>query len=64
MWNMSESDKRYYERQEWRESKKNKVLSKAKKRGDAAKEWLKTNKLTPETKPDFDKLMRDVDNGA
>ena len=30
-------------------------------RGKVATEWLETHKLTPETKPEFDRLMRETD---
>lgn len=29
-------------------------------RGDAAIKWLETHELTPETKPEFDKLMKET----
>ena len=58
---MTESDKIYYERKVRQDEKRNKALAKAKARGEAAKKWLKENKLTPKTKPEFDKLMKDTD---
>jgi hypothetical protein len=67
MWNMNESDRKYYERKARQDDKRNKSLAKAKARGEAAVEWYKTNTLTKETKPIFDKLMKDTDrafNGA
>ena len=57
---MSESDQKYYEHEVRQDEKRNKALSKARKRGKVAAEWLKTNKLTPETKPEFDKLMKET----
>ena len=57
---MIELDKRYYERQKWHDLKKNRALLMANKRGVAAAKWFRTNKLTPETKPEFDKLMSDT----
>lgn len=36
------------------------ALDIARRRGELATEWLKSNKLTPETKPEFDKLMKSV----
>ena len=61
MWNMTESDRKYYERKARQDEKRNKALAKAKARGLAAEKWLKENKLTPQTKPEFDKLMKDTD---
>lgn len=58
---MTESDKKYYERKEQQDAHREKVLSKTRARGNAAVEWFKTNKLTPSTKPEFDKEMRRVD---
>ena len=57
---MSESDRNYYERIARQDEKKNKALLKARKRGEAAAKWLKTNKLTQETKPKFDRLMKEA----
>lgn len=42
------------------DERRRKAVDVAKRRGDAATEWFKTNKLTPETKPEFDKLMKSV----
>lgn len=61
MWNMSESDKRYYDRLAAHEEKRKRALKKAKARGEAAKKWFDAgNKLTPETKREFDALMKKV----
>lgn len=38
--------------------KRKKALENAKKRGEAATEWLKHNKLTKETQAEFNQLMR------
>ena len=46
------------------DDKRNKALYLAKTRGEAAEEWFKTNTLTKETKPEFDKLMKDVTKKA
>lgn len=41
------------------ESKKRMIaFAMAKKRGKVAVEWLSTNKLTIDTKPEFDRLMK------
>lgn len=64
---MSDADRIYYERKARQEERHNKAVNKAKKRGEVAAEWFKTNKLTPDTKKEFDKLMKDTDmafNGA
>lgn len=37
-----------------------KALEMAKARGEAAEEWLKTNTLTPETLPEFQRLMKQI----
>jgi len=61
MLNMNESDRNYYERKARQDDKRKKAMAKAKARGGAAVEWCKTNTLTKETKPVFDKLMKDTD---
>lgn len=38
-----------------------KAVAKARKRGEAANKWLKTNKLTKETQAEFNALMKKVD---
>ena len=59
MWNLSESDKRHYDRQALINKKKNKALNLAKARGDAFKKWLEDgNVLTKETQPEFNALMK------
>jgi hypothetical protein len=58
---MTESDRKYYQRKEWQDKKKKKALEKARRRGEAATKWVETNKLTAETKPEFDKLMKTTD---
>ena len=40
------------------EENRKRAVVKARYRGEVAKEWFKTNKLTKETKPEFDKLMK------
>jgi hypothetical protein len=37
------------------------ALDKANNRGKIAVEWFKTNKLTPETQPEFNALMKKAD---
>ena len=61
MWNMSESDRKYYERKARQDEKRNKALKMAKARGEAAEQWMKTNTLTKETQAEFNKLMKDTD---
>ncbi len=58
---MNESDRKYYERISIQDEKRKTALEKARKRGDAAAKWLAINKLTPETKPEFDRLMKETD---
>ena len=43
------------------DERRRKAVEKARKRGDAATEWLKTNKLTKETQPEFNALMKSID---
>jgi len=50
----------YYKRIEQENEHRQNVLKKAKARGEAAKEWFKNNKLTKETKPEFDALMKKI----
>jgi hypothetical protein len=54
---------RYYEARERYEKKRQRALAKANNRGKVAEEWLKTNRLTVATKPEFDKLMKQADRG-
>ncbi len=61
MWNLSESDKRYYERKEQEEKKQKRALSKAENRGIASIEWHKTNVLNASTLADFQKAMKKAD---
>ncbi len=61
MWNMSESDKRYYGRKSAHDEKRNRALAKARNRGDAAAKWLLTNILTRETQPEFNRVMKQAD---
>ena len=61
MWNMSESDRKYYERKARQDDKRNRASKMAKARGEAATEWMKTNKLTKETNAEFNKLMKETD---
>lgn len=62
MWNLSESDRKYYDRQALRDKQKNKALNLARARGDAAKKWLEDgNVLTKETQPEFNALMKLTD---
>jgi len=56
------NDREYYERRAAHDNQRQESLNKAKARGEAAKEWFKTNKLTRETKPEFDALMKRIDN--
>ena len=58
---MTESEKQYYERKHLQYEKKRKAIAKAQKRGEIASKWFETNKLTPETKLEFNKLMKDTD---
>jgi len=62
MWNLSDTDKRIIDRQIRREEKQHRALKMAKARGAAAKTWLAENKLTPETKAEFDSVMKKVNN--
>ena len=43
MWNLSETDKKYYERREQEEIKHRRALSKAAHRGEVSVEWHNTN---------------------
>lgn len=43
------------------DERRNSAIEKARKRGEAATEWLKTNKLTKETQPIFNALMKSID---
>lgn len=43
------------------DERRRKAVAKARKRGEAATEWLKTNKLTKETQAEFNALMKKVD---
>ncbi len=43
------------------DERRRKAVEKARKRGEAATEWLKTNKLTKETQAEFNALMKSVD---
>ena len=43
------------------DERRRKAVLKAKNRGEAATEWFKTNKLTKETQPEFNALMKKVD---
>jgi hypothetical protein len=61
MWNITESDKKYYEAREHENAKRAKALSKAAYRGEKSVEWHKTNQLTPVTLPDFKKAMKKAD---
>jgi len=54
------TDEEYYKRKEIENERRQDVLKKAKARGEAAEEWFKTNKLTKETKPEFDALMKQL----
>lgn len=58
---MTESDRKYYEARERENAKRAKALSKAHYRGEKSVEWHKTNKLTPETLPEFKKAMKQAD---
>ena len=57
---MNKLDRKYYDYKDRQDEKRNKALLKARKRGEAAAKWLKTNKLTQETKPEFDRLMKEA----
>ena len=59
---MIEADIKYYERIGILNKKRQKVLFMEQKRCEAAVKWFETNKLTPETKPEFDKLMKYINN--
>jgi hypothetical protein len=43
------------------DAKRSVAVEKARKRGEAAAEWLKTNKLTKETQSEFNDLMKSID---
>ena len=43
------------------DERRRKAVEKANRRGEAATEWLKTNKLTIETQAEFNALMKSVD---
>lgn len=62
MWGLSDTDKRHIDRQIRRDAKQQRALKMAKARGNAAKDWLSKNKLTPKTKPEFDALMKKTNN--
>lgn len=62
MWGLSDTDKRHIDRQIRRDEKQQRTLKMAKARGNAAEAWFNKNKLTPETKPEFDALMKKTDN--
>ena len=55
------TDEQYYKRKEKQDERRNKSLSMARKRGEVAIEWFKTNTLTSETQPEFNKLMKETD---
>jgi len=43
------------------DERRRKAVEKARKRGEAAIEWFKTNKLTKETQAEFNALMKSID---
>jgi hypothetical protein len=43
------------------DERRKKSVDKARKRGEVASEWLKTNKLTKETQSQFNALMKATD---
>jgi hypothetical protein len=43
------------------DERRSKAVEKARKRGEVATEWFKTNKLTKETQPEFNRLMKQTD---
>lgn len=61
MWNITEADKKYYERREQEETKHRRALSKAAYRGEVSVEWHKHNTLTAATLPEFKKAMKKAD---
>ncbi len=62
MWNLSESDKKYYDRKAIQDEKRDKALNLAKARGDAFNKWLSDgNVLTKKTEPEFKALMKLTD---
>jgi len=61
MWNLTEEDKRYYERKEQEDIKHRRALSKAAYRGEVSVEWHKTNKLTAKTFPFFKEVIKEAD---
>ena len=54
-------DTKYYERKTLQDAKHKMAVSKAQNRGEVAVEWFKTNKLTKETQPEFNILMKQAD---
>jgi len=54
-------DDDYYKKLEAEQQRRLIVSVKARNRGIIAKEWLKNNKLTRETMPEFQRLMKQAD---
>lgn len=54
-------NKNYYERQNIADRKHRHALDKAKNRGQIAARWFIKNKLTKETQPEFNALMKKAD---
>lgn len=59
---ISDLDKKYIDRQLVQDDRMEHALKMARARGEAAKKWLANNKLTKDTKPEFDALMKKVNN--
>ena len=58
---MNLTDKKYYERQKVADKKHRHVVDKAKNRVQIAARWFIENKLTKETQPEFNALMKKAD---
>lgn len=55
------TDQEYYEKQKIANAKRQRALAKARNRGKIAEEWFRNNKLTRETQPEFNNLMKKAD---
>jgi hypothetical protein len=58
----SEADNKYYQARCRRKERQYRAYAKAANRVRVAEEWLKTNQISIETKPDFDKVMKQADH--
>lgn len=61
MWNVSESDRKYYDRINRREAQRDEFIAKAKVRGEASVEWHKKHPegITQDNLSNFQKYVRE-----